>query len=289
MTLDSKITIVIPTFNSAEYLGSTLASLCHQSSRPCILIADGGSRDATLKIVNSYTKHLPITVCSFSDTGQANGLNKALSFVTSSHTLWLNSDDILLPGAVDTFEQCIHGIDQNIPYISADTFLFDPTYRIRIQKGCKQHKHYARNGIWIGSFPCILWNTEILRQVNFLDENYNYAMDYDLVIKLSLSSRIFTPYLNHHIPRVLGGFRLHHNSKTSGSHFQSAQAKENAVKSNSEIKSILSRYNISKSRYLFYFFCLRTLNPRILIHSTDASQMQSIKNTLQMLDSYNAF
>ena len=52
------ISIIIPTFNEAENLRRVLDQLSSQSPPPQIIIADGGSSDATLAIAAEYNAHI---------------------------------------------------------------------------------------------------------------------------------------------------------------------------------------------------------------------------------------
>lgn len=281
----SPITIVIPTFNSSCYLRATLNSILIQDSSIPIIIADGGSRDNTLSIIHEYSHCMPIHVCSYSDNGQSNGLNKALKHVKSSHTLWLNSDDILFQGAIESFTSYINNHNLLTPYISADTVIFTNNYRLRSQKGCIQPSYYARNGVWVGSFPCVVWNTELLRHVGFLNESFNYSMDYELVMRIARTVLGNGDSINGHIPRYLGGFRTHLASKTSTLMLDGGHQGSNRYLAMNEIWRARQLHGVNRLAYMFFSILLRITNIRIVDHRLSKTEYSSIVGHLQQVHS----
>jgi glycosyltransferase involved in cell wall biosynthesis len=95
----ARISVIIPSYNSAPFLRQALTSVLNQVPRPDeILVQDGGSTDATVDILRSVSDS--VAWVSGPDHGQADALNKALARATGDVVLWLNADDILLPGAI---------------------------------------------------------------------------------------------------------------------------------------------------------------------------------------------
>jgi len=99
-TTDRQINIVVCTFNAAAHLPDCLASLGSQK-RPGVrvLVMDGGSTDATLEIVKSFS-HVVDHHVSEPDGGVYDAMNKALDFISSGWVLYLGADDRLMPHAL---------------------------------------------------------------------------------------------------------------------------------------------------------------------------------------------
>jgi glycosyltransferase involved in cell wall biosynthesis len=92
------LTIITITFNAAPYLGRTLESaksaLTSITDPECVeyLIIDGGSRDATLQIAESYGLLISKTI-SEPDKGLYDAMNKGLRMATGKYVWFLNAGD----------------------------------------------------------------------------------------------------------------------------------------------------------------------------------------------------
>lgn len=94
--------IVMPSFNQAEFIEASIASVLNQDyPRLELIVADGGSTDGTVEILQRIQVHdSRLRWFSEPDTGPANAINKALTRVRGTLIGWLNSDDLYTPGAV---------------------------------------------------------------------------------------------------------------------------------------------------------------------------------------------
>jgi glycosyltransferase involved in cell wall biosynthesis len=96
------ISVVIPSFNQGEFIRETLDSVLAQAyPNMDIYIADGGSTDGSLKILEEYHKLYPdlIRYDSRQDGGHHNGVNKGIANTSGQIIAWINSDDVYLPDA----------------------------------------------------------------------------------------------------------------------------------------------------------------------------------------------
>lgn len=96
-----KISIITPSLNQAAYVERTLRSVLDQGYANLeYLVVDGGSTDGSAEIIERYAAQLAWWV-SEPDQGQTDALNKALTHATGDVVAYVNSDDYLLPGALD--------------------------------------------------------------------------------------------------------------------------------------------------------------------------------------------
>ena len=98
-----RISIVIPSYNKAEYIGSTLRSIVGQKYLNLeVIVQDGGSTDGTLEIIKSYAKKYPRIIKweSKKDKGQTDAINKGLKKATGDVLAYINADDVYEPGAL---------------------------------------------------------------------------------------------------------------------------------------------------------------------------------------------
>lgn len=92
-----KISIVIPSYNKAKYIGETLDSILSQKYPNVeIIIQDGGSTDGSVEIIKSYAKKHPKHVIWISkkDKGQMDAINKGLKKAKGDIFTYINADDV---------------------------------------------------------------------------------------------------------------------------------------------------------------------------------------------------
>lgn len=97
-----KLTIVTPSYNRAHTLPRCYASLCAQT---CFdfewLLIDDGSTDDTQRIIEGFrTDRFRLTCVRKENGGKHTALNLSHSFISGDYVLILDSDDYLLPTAV---------------------------------------------------------------------------------------------------------------------------------------------------------------------------------------------
>lgn len=95
-----RISVITVTYNSEATLEATIRSVTEQDYPDMeYVIIDGGSSDATLDIVRRYQDRIQ-TVVSEPDRGISDAFNKGIARATGEIIGIINSDDILLPGAL---------------------------------------------------------------------------------------------------------------------------------------------------------------------------------------------
>lgn len=93
-----RISVITPSFNQAAFLEETILSVLGQQY-PLLeyIIMDGGSSDGSAQIIERYAPQLSYWQ-SRPDGGQADALNQGFARATGDILLWVNSDDMLMPG-----------------------------------------------------------------------------------------------------------------------------------------------------------------------------------------------
>ena len=92
------ISIIIPSFNSADVLKDCLLSVINQPEKNIeLIIMDGGSTDGTLTILKEFEKDIAVMV-SEPDKGIYDAMNKGITKATGRWIYFMGADDRLLPG-----------------------------------------------------------------------------------------------------------------------------------------------------------------------------------------------
>lgn len=94
-----KISIVTPTYNQGHFIEETILSIIRQGY-PNLehILMDGKSTDDTMEVVDRYRDHFSVIV-SEKDEGQSDAINKGFERATGEILTWINSDDMVAPGA----------------------------------------------------------------------------------------------------------------------------------------------------------------------------------------------
>ena len=97
--------IITATYNAAKQIPALLDSLASQTCRDFeLVVQDGGSKDATLGLVESYSGRLPaVAVMSERDAGIYDAWNRAVARARGEWLIFLGADDCLI-GADTLFD-----------------------------------------------------------------------------------------------------------------------------------------------------------------------------------------
>lgn len=174
-----KISIITITYNSERTVNETLKSVISQNySNLEYIIIDGGSTDATLNIINDYREHISFFV-SEKDNGISDAFNKGIKVATGDVVGILNSDDILLPGALQTIAEAY---EQDVDVYRGNTILWNEVsqYKCREIPSMKFPKvpyviHVAHQSTFI--------TRQAYQKYGIFNEGFRYAMDLELLCR----------------------------------------------------------------------------------------------------------
>lgn len=99
------VSIIIPAYNTALYIGRCLDSVCMQTYKDIeIIVIDDASTDNTLSIINQYAKRdKRIKIIHHSENrGNGIGRNTAIKKSHGEYVLFVDSDDEIVPHCVET-------------------------------------------------------------------------------------------------------------------------------------------------------------------------------------------
>lgn len=203
------IAIATPSFNHAAYLERTLRSVLDQGYAPLeYAVQDGGSMDGTREILERYRPRLK-HADSRRDEGQAHAINLAFAHTTGPIMAYLNSDDLLLPGAL---HYVAHYFERHpeVDAIYGHRILIDEDDGEIGRWVLPPHDDAVLR--WADYVPqeTLFWRRRLWERVGgAIDQSFKFAMDWDLLLRFQdAGARIVR------VPRFLGSFRVHARSKT---------------------------------------------------------------------------
>lgn len=201
-----RISITIPSYNQGQYIEETIRAILLQGYPDLELtVMDGGSTDDSVAVVKRYAPWIKTWV-SEKDKGQADAINKGLAHATGALFQWINSDDVVLKGALREIGRLYDGntvAGQGIIGVSQAESKMRRNRNLSAANIFTRKAKFYQQGLW---FP-----TDQVRAIGIKPE-YQYAFDWDLIIRCL--DRVPTVRYTD-MPLVF--FRLHDASKTVSS------------------------------------------------------------------------
>lgn len=205
-----KISVVTVSFNQGRFIRQNIESVLEQEYPNFEhIIIDGGSTDETVSILKEYP-HL--NWVSEKDKGQSDGLNKGFKKATGDIIAWINSDDMLAPGALEKVNQFFEtNPDKSV--VTGNQIIIDEYGKtVRTIPATSFSYDHLLNGTRTSVMQnSTFFRRSVLLDVGYLDERFHYTMDHELFV------RIAAKYKSYAINENLACFRIWDESKTNTS------------------------------------------------------------------------
>lgn len=171
------ISIIIPTLNEEKYIGTLLGFLTNhpQNDKYEVIVVDGGSDDATLEIIKSFSS---VQLHQTSEASRAHQMNQGAHVSKGDILYFVHADVQLIPSFVDDiFELVAKGVDSGC-------------YRYRF---CKPHHPLLYiNGLFTrfpfrwcrGGDQTLFITRKAFNKLEGFDESHVIMEDYDLLDRI---------------------------------------------------------------------------------------------------------
>ncbi|MBR4572776.1 MAG: glycosyltransferase [Prevotella sp.] len=202
-----RISIIIPCYNSAQWVAETIQSVLSQTIEDweCIIVNDG-STDNSLEIIKSYAeKDNRIRYIDKKNEGVAIARNTAIASAQGEYILPLDADDLIAPTYV---EKALKYFEEHpstkLVYCEADFF-------------GKREEHWElpeynyQDFIYYNCIFCsaIYRREDFLKTKGYNSSNRNNLEDWDFLLNFLKEDDIV-----HRIPETLFFYRIHGDSRT---------------------------------------------------------------------------
>lgn len=198
------ISIVTPSYNQARYLRRTIESVLTQKVDLEYLVVDGCSTDGSCTILKEYESAARIII--EKDNGQSDALAKGFSLANGEILGWINSDDLYLPGSL---EKVVRAFESGHEFVYGNVLIIDADDRVlRRRVTLKVNFDDLYYGGYVLPQETTFFSRRLYEECGGINVGYNYAMDYDLWIRMA---RLTTPF---RIDEYLSCFRYHDGQKS---------------------------------------------------------------------------
>lgn len=162
-----KVSVIIPVYNSEQYLRRCLDSVANQSVRDYeIILIDDGSTDGSLDICNEYAeRNRNIKVVHKLNGGVSSACNLGINYSRGKYLMFCDSDDYVEPGWIETMYQYA---EQNPDLFVLSAFFKDDSDRsiaVRLDTS-SPYKHFDSGEyyyMYTHGFSAYRWNRIYLR------------------------------------------------------------------------------------------------------------------------------
>lgn len=190
----SKTSVVITTYNDADYLKRSIPSVINQSLKPLeIIIIDDGSRDNTAEvIVNGFQSLTDISIVfkKKENGGPSSARNAGIKLAKGEFVLFLDADDELLEDSLEWRLKVLESLGEGYAsvYCGSIHSLNDESkfteYVVEIDGAIDGHLLGRKNGI-PGGPPYHLFRRDVLSKVNGYNESLKFNEDFELILRIS--------------------------------------------------------------------------------------------------------
>lgn len=205
----TRVSIVTPSFNQADYLENTILSILEQDY-PNLehIIIDGGSRDGSVEIIKKYKKYLSYWH-SCPDNGQVEAINYGFQQATGELFTFINSDDFLLKGAVSHIVELYHQYPQAVGWVGGAHAIARDGFILHTR--LPQKLSYVDLANWADNWifqPACFFTAKIAKLVGLFNPVYHNAFDFDFWLKIARLGEIVPT------TRIIAAATVHPDAKT---------------------------------------------------------------------------
>lgn len=178
-----KISIIIATWNAAKTLNRCLDSIVPQLTNETeLILVDGGSKDDTNKIVDSYGDKIAVHI-SEPDKGIYDAWNKGVSNANGDWVMFIGADDILLEGAIEYYLAYLNKISNTdvdfisckIKSVTEDRTFLQYTGKLWNYTRCRINMDVTH--------VASLTSKKYFEKVGFFNIEYKICGDYELLMR----------------------------------------------------------------------------------------------------------
>ncbi|MGH7820470.1 MAG: glycosyltransferase [Candidatus Binatia bacterium] len=219
MTGLPKISICIPTYNGAAYLGQAIDSVLAQefADFECV-VCDNASTDATPAIVDRYRDHRFRPLRYGTHVSQAANWNRCLTVARGEYIVLLHSDDVLLPRFLGSAARVmdekpevglVHCAVQRIDQDGRSLQCQRSYPQDGIREGVELFRRLLDEGCVINPAG-VMCRKSVLEKVGGFSEEIVWGVDWHMWLRIAMNSAAA------YLAEVLALYREHSQSETTG-------------------------------------------------------------------------
>ncbi len=235
-----KLSIITVCYNAESTISDCLQSVIDQNYSDIEhIVIDGGSTDATVKVINEYSTRVT-TLISEPDNGIYDAMNKGLRLATGDVVGFLNADDFYATNDVlESVAECF--LESRVDVVYGDLCYVKrskPTEIVRYWRSSEYKPGKFERG-WVPPHPTFFVTRNLYEQAGgYYDTDFKLAADFELIVRYLSVNKFHSRYL----PKIFVYMRL--GGETN-------QSITNILNQNREILRAFKKNGLKTS--IFYF------------------------------------
>ena len=200
-----KVSVIIPTYNSANYLPAAIESVLSQSFQDFeVIVIDDGSTDNTAMVVRDYEPRIRY-FCQ-TNSGVSKARNRGIEESKGEYVAFLDSDDTWL---TDKLEHQIRALNQNPDYRVCYTAFVCVDEHLKPINVCRSEfatvalEDLLCFGNVVGSICSVLAHRSLFDYSVRFDSNLSQCADWDMWVQLARQTELL------YLDEVLVTYRQH--------------------------------------------------------------------------------
>jgi len=204
------VSVITPSYNQVDYLRETLESVVRQ--RDDIheyFVFDGGSNDGSVELIREFEAKIDHWITE-KDKGQSDAIHKGFSRATGDIIYWLNSDDVVLPGAIRRVREAFAKNPSWDVLTSYSTWIDQESKVLFMKRVPGESASMMRLGVHHVTQQTCFFRRSLYEKIGGLNLDLHCMMDIDLWFRMTHAGAVWG-----HLPTYLGAFRVQPEAKGS--------------------------------------------------------------------------
>lgn len=202
------ISLILPTYNQADFLRETLESIFNQTCSDFeLIIVNDGSTDETPQILEPYTRLPFCTVISQSNQQLPSALNRGFSQARGEYLTWASSDNLLHPNMLSVLKEALEA-NPEMGLVYADWHLIDKDGKILREVRTPEFDRLLLMRInYVNA--CFMYRRECQERFGLYNPEYLFVEDWEYWWRLTHAYKMMR------VPEFLLDYRSHEKNLTN--------------------------------------------------------------------------